>query len=566
MTRQILGEHAKKEIRETIKRCRNSKDIAAEAKRFAEHFGVGIDRIYAITKDLRPQRKTRADKGKRAVDIANDPALRLAVGRVLEYGTSTAESLNMSRMNGQEIPVTFTTVNRYMREAGLDKKTRRTPNVPHRRFEASAPGEMFQFDISGLKERWFDHKTRRIISVSSLEVSKNHDNDKPDRTRVWRFVLVDDYSRRCFIRYVGVAKPNSSHVVDFLLQAYSELGVPKKLYTDNDKIIKFGRNARTTEILNKILIDQGGYENIFHVPGNSRATGKVERLHQTIEQCEKFIGPYLAQHRELTLETLNNSFAVGVQNRLNSTAHSETAQAPNDRWESAFSVIRRLDYETLRSAFMVDEFEVKLKGDCSFRLKGQSYQLPTSDLYPFANWIGQKLRVIFPDNQQFFTVVGLDGIEYDVVKEDQKPDAAGNLKSTRQTDTESLRKDLRKLARETDKAAAIGQQIPYFNDEPIAAEATNVARFPKPETEVPGERIAEVAPGRVVETHDRQIHYWEAVTQFKDRIPNLKERKDFFDSIFESRNEESWLLQSEIEKAIEERSTAVAPVRHLKAV
>ena len=65
--------------------------------------------------------------------------------------------------------------------------------------------------------------------------------------------------------------------------------MPHTLYTDNDAIIKFGRNQRTTAILNKVLLDQGGYQNTFHLPGNARATGKVERLHQTVEQCEKFI-------------------------------------------------------------------------------------------------------------------------------------------------------------------------------------------------------------------------------------------------------------------------------------
>ncbi|HRA41967.1 MAG TPA: hypothetical protein PK108_15610, partial [Pyrinomonadaceae bacterium] len=249
MTRTVLGTLAKTEIRDSIKRCRTSNETAAEVDRLSSHFSVGKDRIYAITKDLRGKRKTRADKGRRAVDISTDERLRLVAGWVLEYGISPSEAIVMARQRGMEFPVEFPTFVKYLRESGLDKKTRRTPAIPHRRFEASAPGEMFQFDISGVKERWYDHQTRRIISVSPLEVSKNHENEKASRTRVWRFALVDDYSRRCFVRYVGVAKPNSSHVVDFLLQAYAEMGVPLRLYTDNDKIIKFGRNARTTQIL-----------------------------------------------------------------------------------------------------------------------------------------------------------------------------------------------------------------------------------------------------------------------------------------------------------------------------
>lgn len=574
MTRTVLGEHARTEIREAVKRCRTSKEIAAEVDRLAAHFNVGRSRIYEITEDLRPRRKVRSDKGKRIADITSDERLRLVAGWVLEYGVSPSEAIVMARQRGIEFPVEFPTFVKYLRESGLDKKTRLTPSVPHRRFEASAPGEMFQFDISGLKQRWFDHQTRRIISVSPLEVSKNHENEKASRTRVWRFALVDDYSRRCFVRYVGVAKPNSSHVVDFLLQAYSELGVPLRLYTDNDKIIKFGRNARTTQILNKVLIDQGGYENTFHMPGNSRASGKVERIHQTVEQCEKFIGIYIAERGHLSLEELNDRFAVGVEAKLNNTVHSETGQTPMARWESTFSVIRRLDYATLRSAFMADEHEIKLKGDLSFRLKGQTFQLPTSDMYPFANWIGQKLRVVFPDEQQFFTVIGLDGNEYDVVKEAQAADTAGEFKSTRQTDAERLRKEVRALAREDAKriktaATATQEPIRFFDSmdsiDSIDATDSNVTRFPKPETTIDVDRVAHHAPGRVAAGHDPAVHYWEAVSDYQHHFASKGDCKTFMDSLFASRDEESWVLQSDIEKAIESR-VSTPQIRMLKAV
>lgn len=570
MTRMVLGEHARSEIRDAIKRCRTSKEIAAEVGRLSSHFGVSRQRIYEVTEDLRPRRKTRSDRGRRLVDLKTDADLRLVAGWVCEYGMNPADAIITARDRGLNVPIEFPTLNRYLREAGLDKKRRRSPEVPHRRFEASAPGEMFQFDISGLKQRWFDPSTRKIISVSSLEVSKNHPNDRPDRVRVWRFVLIDDFSRRIFLRYVGVEKPNSSHVVDFLLQAYAEMGVPLKLYTDNDKIIKFGRNARTTEILNKILLAQGGYENAFHLPGNSRATGKVERAHQSIEVCEKVIGQYIAERGGLTLESLNQRFAPGVMHKINNSVHSETGQTPASRWESHFSVIRRLDYESLRSAFMVDEFLVRLRGDLTIRIKGSSYQLPSGDLYPFANWTGHKLRVVFPDGQDFFTVVGLDGLEYDVVKQAAGADVAGEFRSTRETDAERLRKEVRALAREDAKRLkaehSAAEPIRYFDDVPAEIPETNVSRFPKPETVVPGDLIAEVAPGRTVAAHDPAIHFWEAVARFEDRFASKSECKSFMDSLFASRDEECWLLLSEVGSAVDSRRPAAGTIRLLKAV
>lgn len=575
MTRHILGAIARAEIRDSIRQCRNSSEIAAEADRLAAHYGVGRDRIYTLTKDLRPRRKMRCDRGNRRFNIATDETLQLVAGWVLEYDVTPAEAINLARQRGLKVEIEFPTLQRYLREQGLDKKSRRNPVSPHRRFEASAPGEMFQFDISGVKERWYDSKTRRIVSVSSLEVSKNHDNERPDRVRVWRFALIDDFSRRCFIRYVGVAKPNSSHVVDFLLSAYAEMGVPLKLYTDNDKIIKFGRNARTTEILNKVLIDQGGYENIFHLPGLSRATGKVERLHQTVEQCEKFIGQYIAERGVLSIEDLNSRFAAGVMAKLNSEIHSETGWAPMERWQRTFSRVRTLDPDQLRSAFMADEHLLKLRGDLTFRFKGETFQLPAGDQYPFADWVGQKLRVVFPDNESFFTLIGLDGNEYDIVKKAQAPDVAGDFRSTRQTNADKLRKHVKAVAREDakrirerGKIGIAAEPIRFFDQDPAAGQVSaNVAEFPKPEIPIDVARVEHEAPGRISTpvSHDPALNFWEAVSRFEKAFGSKAICKEFMDSLFPGRGEEHWLLLSELTAAVDQRGV-VSAARRLKAV
>ena len=130
MTRIVLGENAKAEIRKAVGQCRTRSERAAVVASLSEHYGVGKDRIYAVSKTVRTKQKTRSDKGNRKVDIKNDPTLKLIVGGVLEYGESTAEAIANARMRGQEVPVEFTTLNRYMREAGLTKSTRRSPIIP----------------------------------------------------------------------------------------------------------------------------------------------------------------------------------------------------------------------------------------------------------------------------------------------------------------------------------------------------------------------------------------------------------------------------------------------------
>lgn len=553
-----------------IRRCTTRSEIRAEVARLAAAYGCDPKTVYRTTRHVRPGQKTRNDKGTRVVDIRTDTTFKLMLGWMLNFDLTAAEAMATARERGLDIPVEMETFQRYLREEGLTAKSRRKNVTPHRRFEASAPGEMFQFDISGLKQRWYDHETRRIINVSKLEVSKNHENTKASRTKVWRFALIDDYSRRCFIRYVGVAKPSSSHVVDFLLQAYAEMGVPARLYTDNDQIIKYGRNRRATEILSKILSDKGGYENIFHLPGNSRATGKVERLHQTVERCEKAIGQYLEERGVITLEMLNDTLAPRIQHTINTRVHSETGQRPLDRWESQFSVIRRVEYIDLRSAFAADEWSVKIRGDLSFRFRGETYQLPTSELYPFASWIGQKVTIIFPDEQNFYTVLGLDGNEYDIVKDTARPDAAGEFRSTASS-AEQLRKEARALAREDAKrvkAAGSMPAIPIFDMEIEAAEATNVARFPKPEISIGSGDVAEAAPGRVASQYSGvSLGYWDAYETFRDDFASAAECKAFLDTVFAAREGSDKFLETEIREALEtSRRISVGHERRLKAV
>lgn len=565
MARIVLGATAKTEIIESVRQCRTAAERSAVVDRLSEFYRVSRSRVYEISRCVRPPRRTRSDRGRRVADLQSHPALRLAAGLVLEYGINPAEAILMMRGRGEQIPVEFPTLNRYLRESGLGLRARRNPVEPHRRFEASAPGEIFQFDISGLKTRWLDSRTRRIINVSSLDVSKNHPNEKPDRIPVWRFALIDDFSRRVYLRYYAVQKPNSSHVVDFLLRGYSELGVPLCLYTDNDKIIKYRRTQRTTEILNKILADQGGYRSLFHVPGNARATGKVERIHPRIENFEKFIGVYQAERGPMTLDVLNSVFAPLVMQRIDNSNHSETGQKPLARWQSVLSVVRRLDYDSLSSAFRADEFQVRLRGDLTFRFAKKTYRLPGSDLYPFVNWIGQRLTIVFPDDQPFFTVVGLDGNEYDIDKSLASADVAGEFKSHRETEASRLRRDLRALAREHAKSnRGSAAPIPFFDAEVHAAELpapSNVALMPKPEIVISPESVAAAAPGRPVIEHNPGINFWDAVGRFAGQFPSRVDCKNFMDGIFSSREAEAWLLLSEVKSAVADHlAQSTAPV------
>ncbi len=558
MANSTVGELGKQEILDCMHGLKGPV-AKAEAERLADQLGLSISRVYAIAREVRPERKRRADHGKRRADLMNDPALKYAASLVVEYHIDPADAIMVARERGFEIPVSLATFQRYLREHGLDGKTRRRNITPYRSWEASAPGEIFQFDISGTKERWFDLTTRRIISINDLEVSKNHPNAKPNRVRIWRFSLLDDFSRYGFVQYHACHKPSSSHVVNFLLDAYNELGVPLKLYTDNDAIIKFGRNQRATEILSRVLADKGGYEKIHHLPGNARATGKVENSHKRVEQNEKLLGLFLAEGRELTMEVFNH-FAQQQCAEYNHRVHRGTGMPPIRRWHSQHIVLRRLPLEVLRSAFLADGFTVKIRDDVTIAYKGDRYQLPTSDAEPFRNWIGQEVKVIFQDDADFFTVIGPDQNAYDVDRLLAQPDRAGDFHAVAESKGQRNRKELKRYAKEMAKAVKeAGKQGVQHPPIPLIDTTFDTSNspvmFPHTVREISVAEIDAAAPGVLpASTAGRFITFWPAVEAlqkdgtFSKRATEAE--KQWLRSIFADREQ---ITDAELKSALDSR-------------
>ena len=83
-----------------------------------------------------------------------------------------------------------------LRENGLGREQRRSAKRPFRRFEAEFPGQIIQIDVTALKVRWEDEKTRRILRIEGID--KNHPNTDESKIRVWQIMAIDDHSRRRF--------------------------------------------------------------------------------------------------------------------------------------------------------------------------------------------------------------------------------------------------------------------------------------------------------------------------------------------------------------------------------
>ncbi len=556
MSNYNLGALALQEIKEAMRGLRGAL-AKAEAARLAARFDCHPSTIYSLSADERPERKVRSDKGKRALDLEHD-GLRLVAELVVLNNFDVDLAIETANVNGCEIPAALGTVQRYLREHGLNKRANTKQNNPHRRFEAKAPGEIFQFDMSGVKERWVDIKTRRILHVPATEVSKNHPNKKTSRVPLWKFVVKDDFSRVTYMRFIACNRPTSSHVADFLLEAFRELCIPKMLYTDNDGTITGKRMRRAERILNDAFKESGGFKIETHLPGQAQASGKVERSHQVVEKFEKLFS-LDEEHR--TLEELDN-FARNICTRVNWREHRATGVAPMIRWQSQRQVVRVPPPALLNSAFKCDEFTRVLSAALTISIDGQVYQLPRKR--PFSDYANQKISIVWPaDEADWFVAILPNDDEYQVERKLAGTDAAGEYKaaeeSTRQQNIKRLEVSAHARAeeRKADKTRIIKPLMDRVEEAP-----QSVALFPQPREEMNAATLAELSHVPSVSA-GRFITYWEALFLFIEEgsLTNSAADKAYLKVIFAGRDE---MLDTDLRAEIATHTPQVSTITEIQ--
>jgi hypothetical protein len=424
----------------------------AEAQNLAAFYGVRVVRIYEVSRRVRPQRKKRTDTGRRKHDLMGSDALKFAAELVVNQNLAPELALLVMRENAGtlgEVDINVATFRKYLREHGISRTQARLNRAPHRTFEAEFPGQIFQFDISGVKERWVDIKTRSIHKVSVLEVSKNHANRRMDRVPLWKFTVVDDKSRKKFLRFVACPKPNTVHVVDFLREAFLRLGLPVMLYTDNDSVIVNKRTLRGARFLDAAFKDSGGFELLRHLPGNPQATGKVERAHRIVEEYEKLIGVKIEFGSQPHIDALNR-FADWIAARYNSRPHSVTRISPDAAFRATTNPFRMIDPAQFDAAFKARDLSCKVARDVTIMVDSVRYQLSRREADPF-NFLaetGQRLEVYWLDEEEFFACVTPAGEEYIVEKIPARADLALDYRNLPETRSERTRKELQRSQKE----------------------------------------------------------------------------------------------------------------------
>lgn len=560
MSNQLLGNFATQEIRESM-RGLVGKPAKAMAVRLAERHGVVWQHIYKMTKDLRPERKKRADAGKSVWKLEEGTDLWKAVEFVIVDNYDPDLALMTAKERGYTNLPSLATFQKILAEHGLNRKARRANRVAYRRWQAEFPGQIFQVDVTALKERWIDLKTRKILRISEADINTNHPNDNPNLVPIWQIMLSDDFSRRRYLKYVHTNKITSDDIVQFLVEAFHELGVPHVLYTDNGMEFR-GRHTQAQKMLDKITEDDGGYKHWTHKPYNAKATGKVEVAHQFVEKMNKLLGTAIREGRTITMDLLQN-FAVQICKYYNEVrVHRATGQTPMNRWFSRRAVIRKLPAEIIESALLSDVFDSRLNEGMFIERKGSMYKVPATK--PFVDFITKKVKVVVPPNIDYI-IIGLPTADKQVFDEHiipkvaAVPDVAGEFKRPAESTAQQLTKRIRETRQQGIKEIKQNRlttnetaPIPFI-DTQVETPKTNVANFPHAEIEISAERVAEVAALPASLYVGKQIDYWQAVGMFADHFQSAAECREFLLTVFADFDER--LPSKEVESAIEGRES-----------
>lgn len=377
------------------------------AQDLSQRLGVSVRQIYNLTADLR-ERRARKDAGARRLKV--DEAVKKDLFALMRKvpKCSASRIIRMAAANGLIDPKAApsgATVLRWMREEGIGRSHSSEDRVC-RRWSAKAPNELHQAD-STISATFYLDSDGAVGYESEKDANRNRKGNQ--RPRLILFTLVDDYSRATYAEYF--LQDNASTWWAFLCHAWGTKedpwafpfeGLPDVLYADNGSQLRALRLRRAVKALE--------VEQKFHRPYHPQSKGKVERRIGTLQS--EFECLFLLKKPE-TLDEANALLYRHLRLR-NAEVHSQTKEAPFQRWMDRAAEVRRLPPEyVLKSLAAVRETRV-LGPDLIFSLGGERFQAPYIE--PFRSMPrGQKVSIQYSPDGPFEVLVAWGRSSYQAI-------------------------------------------------------------------------------------------------------------------------------------------------------
>lgn len=241
-------------------------------------------------------RKQRADKGETSVSHGDAQKISayikahtrqtgkqlMTLERTLEILRSNGE-INIDSVDeetGEIKLLAISTVRRALKNYGLDVETLSAP-APAVQMASKHPNHLWQIDASICVLYYLPKSGLQVMEASVFEKNKPENFKKAEQDRVWRFLVVDHCSGAIYVEYMFGGE-NTANLINVFLNAIHQrdgkpfYGVPYCLYMD---AASANKSSTFRNLCRSLQVDLA-----HHLPGNSRATGSVEKAQDIVER------------------------------------------------------------------------------------------------------------------------------------------------------------------------------------------------------------------------------------------------------------------------------------------
>lgn len=310
-------------------------------------------------------RKQRADKGETSVSHADAQKIAayvkahtrqngkqiMTLEHALEVLRSNREITidSIDEETGEVKLLAISTVRRALKTYGLDVETLNAP-APAVQMASKHPNHLWQIDASICVLYYLPKSGLQVMEESVFEKNKPENFKKAEQDRVWRFLVVDHCSGAIYVEYVFGGE-NTANLINIFLNATQQrdgrpfYGVPFCLYMD---AASANKSSTFRNLCRSLQIDLA-----HHLPGNSRATGSVEKAQDIVERqfesCLKSIYiTSIEQLNEVAARWMIKFNASAIHTRHQMTRHGAWLKIKSDQLRIAPAI--ELCRELARSA------------------------------------------------------------------------------------------------------------------------------------------------------------------------------------------------------------------------
>ncbi|HEY4145194.1 hypothetical protein [Pinirhizobacter sp.] len=311
---------------------------AGELVTQAMHWLGGVSRptVYARLRELAgwtSGRKVRTDKGDSRV---GEPEIK-AVAGILRAAQrqngkellSVTDAIDMALANGMlNERVSSETMLRLMRQHDCHPRQLARPD-PHVDMRSLHPNHVWQLDASVCVLYYLRNGRMGVMDERKFNVRKPRDLAKVSNQRLLRYAITDHYTGDVLCRYYNVSGEDQRTLFEFLMwamqgsEAHVMRGVPWMLVWDAGSA---NQSHAIGALLTALMIRHWA-----HKPGNPRAKGQVEGVHNVIER--KFEGR-LTFTRIDSVEQLNGEMDIWLRAFNGTAIHSRHKHTRDGMWQT----------------------------------------------------------------------------------------------------------------------------------------------------------------------------------------------------------------------------------------